>query len=201
MLIKRQIILILNKLESCAVLINSDFDLLHYYNKHKQIIKKGSAHFSANIMLLAISSTTTVNKEQSKSTFIENKLLTFEVQKFVNFEQSSSSILKTENFLFWLQIAKIHRLYKPSRFHFLSKLLVSVSKSPHHFSLTAIELTKYWPKLTSLDLRQSESHAPKFNFQNCSFWKYYCSESKMSQTIPHHYNVPISELHPNYHRY
>ena len=31
-------------------------------------------------------------------------------------------------------------------------------------------------------------------------YKYFCSESKMSQTIPHHYNVPISELHPNYHR-
>ena len=39
-------ILILNKLESCAVLINTDFDIEHYYNKHKQIINKGSAHFS-----------------------------------------------------------------------------------------------------------------------------------------------------------
>ena len=38
-------------------------------------------------------------------------------------------------------------------------------------------------------------------YQCHGLYKYFCSESKMSQTFPHHYNVPISELHPNYHRH
>ena len=173
MLIKRQIILILNKLESCAVLINSNFDLLHYYNNHKQIIKKGSAHFSANIMLLAISSTTTA----------KNKA--YRVKLRTNCWRLKSKSLQTSNQVQFWKMKIFHSGFKSQKSIVCKNLLVFIFCQNYRFrhqkALTTSVLQpsiwhqKYWPKLTSLYFRQSESHAPKFNFQNCSFWKYFCS--------------------------
>ena len=158
MLIKRRIILILNKFESCAVLINSDFDLLHYYNNHKQIMKKGSAHFSANIMLLAISSTTTVKNKANRRSLRTNC-----------WRLKSKSLQTSNQVQFW-KVKIFHSGFKSRKSIVCIKKPSPLQSNSHRFDTKNID-----PNLPVCILDSLKSHAPKFNFQNCSFWKYFCS--------------------------